>query len=111
MARTLSRGEIWYYHFSKPDKKRPVLILTRNSIIPYLNEVTIAPITTVIRGIPTEVRMGSTEGLAKESAVNLDHLQTVAKSQLKTFVGSASEEKMGEVMTALLFALGFHENS
>lgn len=107
MARTLSRGEIWYYHFPKPDKKRPVLVLTRDSIIPYLNEVTIAPITSVIRGIPTEVNVGSAEGLSKESAVNLDHLQTVTKSQLKTFVGSVSEDKMSEVMKAILFALGF----
>ena len=111
MARSLSRGEIWHYHFPKPDKKRPVLVLTRDSIIPYLNEVTIAPVTSVIRGIPTEVPVGPAEGLARESVVNLDHLQTVAKSRLKTFLGSASEEKMREIMAALLFALGFHENS
>lgn len=111
MARSLTRGEIWYYHFLKPDKKRPVLVLTRDSIIPYLNEVTVAPITSVIRGIPTEVKVGSAEGLVKESAVNLDHLQTVAKSKLKTFVGVTSEDKMTEIMKALLFAMGFHENS
>lgn len=107
MARDLRRGEIWLYHFTRPDKKRPVLILTRDSAIPYLSEVTIAPITSVIRGIPTEVSVGPEEGLKGPSVVNFDHLQTVAKERLKNFVGSIPEEKMEGAMGAVLFALGF----
>lgn len=107
MARQLRRGEIWLYQFKHPDKTRPVLILTRNSIMPYLNEATIAPITSTIREIPTEVLVGVEEGLKKESAINLDHLQTVAKENLKTFVGILTNEKMHAVLEALLFALGF----
>lgn len=107
MARTVNRGEIWYYQFRKPDKRRPVLVLTRDSIIPYLNEVTVAPITSVIRDIPTEVRVGPSEGLQKESVINLDHLQTVAKAQLKTYVGLLSDVQMEEVLAGILFAFGF----
>lgn len=107
LARQLRRGEIRLYQFKQPDKTRPVVILTRNSILPYLNEATVAPITSTIRGIPTEVLVGTKEGLKKESAINLDHLQTVPKDNLTTFVGSVPNEKMQAVLDALLFALGF----
>ncbi|MBI2981244.1 MAG: type II toxin-antitoxin system PemK/MazF family toxin [Deltaproteobacteria bacterium] len=103
----MRRGEIWLYQFKHPDKTRPVLILTRNSILPYLHEATVAPITSTIRGIPTEILVGTEEGLKKESAINLDHLQTVAKQNLTTFIGTLSNEKMQAVLEALLFALGF----
>ncbi len=107
MARSVRRGEIWLYQFKQPDKTRPVLILTRNSILPYLHEATVAPITSTIRGIPTEILVGTEEGLKKESAINLDHLQTVASQNLTTFIGTVSNEKMQAVLEALLFALGF----
>jgi mRNA interferase MazF len=54
----LRRGEIRWYRFSRPDKKRPVVILTRDSVLEYLGEVTIAPITSTIRDIPSEVALG-----------------------------------------------------
>ncbi len=51
----MKHGEIRWYKFISPDKKRPVLILTRNSVLEYLNEVTVAPITRTVRNIPSEV--------------------------------------------------------
>ena len=67
-----------WYTFKAPDKKRPVLILTRDSILDVLGEVTIAPITSTIRHIPSEVILTSDDGLPKTCAINLDHVQTVS---------------------------------
>ncbi len=103
----MRRGEVRWYRFSAPDKKRPVVILTRDSVLDYLGEVTIAPVTSTIRGIPSEVALTPRDGLPRDCAVNLDHVQTVAKSRIGAFVTTLSAERMREIRTALLFALGF----
>ena len=103
----MRRGEIRWYRFSRPDKKRPVLILTRDSVLEYLGEVTIAPITSTVRDIPSEVPIGPSDGLPREGAVNLDHVQTVSKGRLGEVIATLSSRRMMEVRTALLFALGF----
>ena len=72
MAGRVNRGEIWLFHFSAPDKRRPVLVLTRSQIIPFVSAVMVAPITSAIRGAPSEVLVGIDEGLKRDSAVNLD---------------------------------------
>ncbi|MBF0491949.1 MAG: type II toxin-antitoxin system PemK/MazF family toxin [Deltaproteobacteria bacterium] len=105
----MNRGEIWFFEFKKPDKPRPVLILTRQETLPYLNTVTIAPITRTIRGVPSEIMLGPKEGLKEPCVANLHHLNTVSKADLKKFVGSLSDEKMNELKEALLFALGFND--
>ncbi len=101
----MKRGEVRWYRFSHPDKKRPVLILTRNSIMEYLNEVTVAPVTSTIRQIPSEVQLGRGDGLARDCAVNCDHLQTVSKSKLGGLITTLSQSKMSETRQAVLFAL------
>jgi mRNA interferase MazF len=78
MAR-LRRGEVRWYKFQQPDKKRPVVILTRDSALDFLGEVTIAPITSTVRDIPSEVLLTSGDGMARDCAVNLDHVQTVPR--------------------------------
>jgi mRNA interferase MazF len=100
-------AEIRWYKFQHPDKKRPVLILTRNSIIDYLGEVTIAPITSTIRDIPTEVYLNEENGLPKECVINLDHIQTVSKDKIGSLITKIDENKMKEVKAAILFAFGF----
>lgn len=102
-------GEIRWYRFASPDKKRPVLLLTRSSVLEYLGEVTIAPITTTIRDIPSEVLLTSEDGMPRTSAINLDHLQTVAREKIGGLITQLSAERMDEVRKALLFALGFKE--
>ena len=82
----MRRGEIHWYIFKTPDKKRPVLILTRNSILDVLGEVTIAPITSTIRRIPSEVILTPEDGLPKVCAINLDHVQTVSKAKVGSFI-------------------------
>lgn len=103
----MRRGEVRWYRFATPDKKRPVVILTRDSILDFLGEVTIAPVTSTIRDIPSEVVLTIDDGLPRDCAVNLDHVQTVAKARIGPLVATLSRERMIEIRTALLFALGF----
>lgn len=106
MARELNRGEIWRYRFRSPDKRRPVLVLSRQDVIGLLHTVMVAPITSTIRGAPSEVSVGVHEGLKHESAVNLDHVQTVARARLEAYVGQLGAEKLREVCRALAVATG-----
>jgi mRNA interferase MazF len=106
MASRVNRGEIWLFTFKPPDKRRPVLVLTRDDAIPWLDTVMVAPVTSTIRGAPSEVAVGVEEGLKGVSAVNLDHVQTVPKRQLRQFVGSLSPEKAQAVCRALVIAAG-----
>lgn len=105
----MKQGEIYWYPFAAPDKRRPVLILTRTSALRFLSSVTVAPLTTTIRGIPTEVVLGLQDGLASDCAVNLDNIQTIQKAKLGAFVATLSAEKMLLVKKALHFALGLDE--
>ncbi len=106
----MKRGEIRWYKFTRPDKKRPVVILTRNSIIEFLEEVTIAPVTSIIRNIPSEVFLSVNDGMPKNCVVNLDHVQTVSKSKIGSLITTLSSEKMSELRSTILFALGFKMN-
>ena len=105
MDKGIKRGDIWMFSFSRPDKRRPVLVLTRPEVIGLLHTVMVAPITSTIRGTPSEVVIGVDEGLKRVSAINLDHVQTVEKARLKQFVGSVGREKMNEVCQALAIAV------
>ncbi len=102
----MNRGEIWLYAFQRPDKRRPVLILTRQEVIPLLRTVMVAPITSTIRGAPSEVAVGAAEGLKHDSVVNLDHVQTVEQARLKTFIGRLESKTMTQVCRALAIATG-----
>jgi mRNA interferase MazF len=103
----MKRGEVRWYKFPRPDKNRPVVVLTRDSVLEYLEEVTIAPITSTIREIPSEVLLTKEEGMPRDGAVNLDHLQTVSKSKIGPLITTVSPKKMLELRSALMFALGF----
>ena len=103
----MERGEIRWYTFKAPDKKRPVVILTRNSALKFLGEVTIAPITSTIRDIPTEVILDQQDGMKTVCVVNLDHIQTVSKGRIGAYITKLSESKLDEIKAALLFAFGF----
>ena len=102
----MKQGEIRWYTFKAPDKKRPVLILIRSDVISYLGEVTIAPITTTIRDIPSEVVLTARDGMPRECAINFDHIQTVQKGKLGTLITTLPEHKMLEVKRAVSFSLG-----
>lgn len=101
----MKRGEIRWYRFINPDKKRPVLILTRNSVLEYLGEVTVAPITSTLRDIPSEVFLSKADGMSRDCAVNCDHLQTVSKGKIGSLITSLPPAKMADVGRSILFAL------
>ena len=106
MARRIGRGEIWLLQLARPDKRRPVLVLSRPSLIPLLDTVTVAAVTSTLRGAPTEVDVGPDDGLKTLSCVNLCNLFTVRQHDLRTFVGSVTEEKMRRICRALAIASG-----
>jgi mRNA interferase MazF len=101
----MRRGEVRWYTFRRPDKRRPVLILTRDSILEYLGEVTVAPFTTTVRGIPSEVVLSPEDGMARECAINCDHIQTVSKARVGAAITTMSSSKMAQVARAIRFAL------
>ena len=101
----MKRGDIRWYRFKDPDKNRPVLILTRDSILEYLNEVTVAPVTSTIRDIPSEVFLSNDDGMPKACAINCDHLQTVAKAKVGRLITSLNQTKLKKVSDAIGFAL------
>jgi mRNA interferase MazF len=103
----MNQGDVYWYTFKEPDKRRPVVILTRDSAIPYLTAVTIAPITTTIRAIPSEVVLSEVDGLLTECAANCDNLQTIAKSKLGGYIIHLAPERLRELREAIGFALGF----
>ena len=103
----MKRGEVRWYVFPRPDKRRPVLILTRDSALEFLGEVTVAPITSAIRDIPSEVLLTNADGVPRDCAVNLDHLKTVSKDKIGSLITTLSAAMMQQVHASLLFALGF----
>ncbi len=106
MARTVNRGDIWTYRFKARDKRRPVLVLSRADVIGLLHTVMVAPVTSTIYGAPSEVHVGIAEGLKHESAINLDHVQTVEQSRLAGRLGHLGPKKLREVCRALAVATG-----
>ena len=106
MAGTITRGDLRFYEFAPPDKKRPVLVLTRDSAVSYLSTVTVAPITSTIRGVPSEVVLGAVDGMRAPCAVNLHNVVTVSKDRLGRRVARLASPRMNEICAALRFSLG-----
>jgi len=96
-----------WYEFSRPDRRRPVVVLTRDSVLEYLGEAAVAPVTRTVRGIPSEVVLGPEDGMPERCAANLDHVQTVARGRLGALVTTLRSQRMAEIRDALLFALGY----
>ena len=102
------QGDVCLHTFKSPDKRRPVLILTRTSAIPGLTWVTVAPITTTLRNIITEVWLDESDGMARECTINLDNIQTVQKEKLGKVIAHLSANKMREVREAINLAFDLH---
>ena len=106
MAREVNRGEIWLYAFDAPDKRRPVIVISRQILLDVLQTATVVPITSTLRGSPTEVELGIEDGLKTVSCANLANIQTVAKRHLTRYIGTARAAKMVELCHALTIASG-----
>jgi mRNA interferase MazF len=74
-------------HAAALDKTRPVLVLTREAVRPYLTNVTVAPITSAAKGLATEVPVGARTGIDQQSVVSLDNIQTIPVSNLGRQLG------------------------
>jgi len=106
MAGRIARGDVRLYSFAAPDKERPVVVLTRDSAIAYLSTVTVAPITSLIRGVPSEVVLNGEDGMKAPCAVNLHNAVTIAQDRLGKRVARLSAPRMNQVCGALRFSLG-----
>jgi mRNA interferase MazF len=106
VAGGIARGDVRIYQFAPPGKRRPVVVLTRDSAAGYLSTVTVAPITSTIRGVPSEVALGEEDGMKGPCAVNLHHAVTVSQQRLGGRVAQLSSVRMAEICSALGFALG-----
>jgi mRNA interferase MazF len=110
VANRIARGDVRLYQFARPDKKRPVVVLTRDSAISYLSTVTVAPVTSTIRGVPSEVLLGEQDGMKAPCAVNLHNAVTVSQDRLGKRVAHLSFLRMSEICAALHFSLGCDPN-
>lgn len=99
------RGEIWWADVPG-DKTRPVLILTRERFIVRLHSILVAPVTTRIRGIPTEVELGVEDGLPRACAANLDNVFTLRRDRLRDSIALLSVERLDSVCRSYRFAAG-----
>jgi mRNA interferase MazF len=109
LAGRIERGEVRLYRFPSPDKERPVLILTRTSVIGYLSRVTVAPITSTIRGISSEVMLGIEDGMRQPCAVNLHNVMTVNQQGIGRRLTRLSSHRLRDICMALNYALGCEE--
>jgi len=106
VAGRIARGDVRLYQFAPPGKKRPVVVLTRDSAIAYLSNVTVAPVTSAIRDVPSEVVLSEDDGMKAPCAVNLHNTITVSQNRLGRRVAQLSSLRMAEVCAALRFSLG-----
>ena len=104
MARQVGRGEIWMLRFATPDKRRPVLVLSRPSLLECLNTATVVAITSTSHDSPTEVSLGVDDGLKRASCANLANIFTVRQADLRAYVGSVRADTMRQVCQALAIA-------
>lgn len=106
MARRISRGEIWLYRFQAPDKRRPVLVVSRQVLLDVLATATVVPITTSLHGSPTELELGPDDGLKTKCCANFANVQTVRQRDLVRFVGTLGADKLAAACRALAIATG-----
>jgi mRNA interferase MazF len=102
----IARGEIRLYRFAPSGKQRPVVVLTRDSAIAYLSTVTVAPVTSTIRGVPSEVLLDESDGMKKPCAVNLHSMITVSQQRLGKRVARLSSVRLAEICAAARFSMG-----
>jgi mRNA interferase MazF len=102
----MKRFEIWWAELDPPAGRRPVLLLSRNEAYSIRELITVAPVTTRIRDIPSEVPLGIEDGLPRPCVINLDIITTIAKASLRERVTVLTREKQKEVEIALHFVLG-----
>ncbi len=105
----MNRGDVWQLALGGRAGRRPALILTRQAVIPYVNKVTVAEITSHGKGYPTEVALGQKVNLPKDSFVQLDNVQTVSKTRFIKYLGAIDPGTMRTIGRKLILALGLED--
>jgi mRNA-degrading endonuclease toxin of MazEF toxin-antitoxin module len=105
----VNRGDVWQLELGGRAGRRPALILTRQGVIPHLNKLTVAEITSIGKGYPTEVPLGTKANLPKQSYVQMDNIQTVSKDRFMKYLGSLDAATMRIVGQKLILALGLED--
>jgi len=103
------RGEIWWAELEPPTGRRPVVLLSRNEEYNVRSLVIVAPVTTRIRRIPSEVSLGTHDGMPHDCVANLDTITTIPKDCLQNRLTTLSAKKLKEVEAAIRFALGMEQ--
>ena len=102
----MKRGEIWWAELEPPAGRRPVVLLSRDEAYAVRSLIIVAPITTRIRHIASEVLLGTDDGMTRDCVANLDTITTIPKDCLRDRLTSLSPQKLKEVEAAIYFALG-----
>ncbi|MGH9947675.1 MAG: type II toxin-antitoxin system PemK/MazF family toxin [Pyrinomonadaceae bacterium] len=105
----MKRGDVYWIKFKQPEKRRPALIITRDSAIPLLNRLTVIPITSTLRDTPSTVWLDETDGIPNACLINIDHIQTVSKEKIDAYLTHIEGGKLEEVFDAIKFAFGFED--
>jgi mRNA-degrading endonuclease toxin of MazEF toxin-antitoxin module len=100
----MNRGDVWMINLGGKIGTRPIVVLTRQNVLQYLNKVTVAEITTKGKGYPTEVFIGQKANLQEPSFVQADNLHTVPQKKLEKFVGTLDKQTMLEVSRKVVLA-------
>jgi mRNA interferase MazF len=103
-APQLERGDVWFADVPG-DKRRPVVVLTRTSVLPRLTTIMVAPVTTRVRHIPTEVPLGPDQGLDRKCVANFDNILPLPKEKLVQHVGRLGTPDLQLACTAARFAI------
>ena len=102
----MTRGDVWWTTLPGGAGRRPVVLVSRESVYGSRSSVTVAPATTRIRGIRVEVPLGPEDGMPRRSVVNVDDLVTISQNSLEEFITNLRPDKMRAVDTAIRYALG-----
>jgi len=101
----MRRGEVWWAELPLPLGRRPVVLLSRDEAYAVRNAITVAEVTTTMRGIPVEIALGPEDGLPKRCVVNLDTIATIRKELLVERVTILRNEKIEQINIAIKFSL------
>jgi mRNA interferase MazF len=105
----MKRGELRWYTFRAPDKRRPILVLTRDEVVEQLNELIVVPVTRTVRGLATEVVLTAGDGMPTTCALNFDHVALAQRDRIGPVIATLPATRWPEVRHALLAACGFAE--
>lgn len=105
----MNRGDVWMLNLGGRAGRRPAVILTRQGVIPHVNKLTVAEITSVGKGYPTEVAIGQSANLARPSYVQTDNIQTVAKARFVKYLGALDAPAMRSVGRTVILAMGLED--